>query len=66
MERINQAPGQYRGVVFKHAPPTADFSCSTEIVLPGEHTKEHAWQAVYAVLEGPDGPEYIGGDVRPC
>lgn len=57
---------RYQGIVFKMAPATADFSSSTEISLPGTHTEQHAWQLVFAELRGPRGPEYIGGDVRPC
>lgn len=56
----------FRAVVFAKGKPTDDFSCSREIVLPSEHTKEAAWQAVYAALSGPDGGELIGGEVRPA
>lgn len=67
MSSINSESGQlYRGIVFKQAPPTADFACSSEIVLPGEHTSQRAWQLVFAELRGPRAPEYTGGDVRPC
>lgn len=57
---------RYQGIVFKMAPPAPDFSCSTEIVLPGDHTQEGAWQAVFTELSGPRAAELIGGDVRPC
>jgi hypothetical protein len=57
---------RYSAIVFKQAPPTADFSRSTEVVLPGEHTQDWAWQLVFAELRGPRAGELIGGDVRPC
>lgn len=61
-----QAPRCFSAIVFKQAPPTADFSRSTEIALPGIHTEQRAWQLVFAELRGPDASELIGGDVRRC
>lgn len=55
---------QYIGVVFKRAPPTADFSCSTEVVLPGRHTEQGAWDAVREALAGPERDELVGGEIR--
>lgn len=60
------APRRYRGIVFKRAPDTADFSCSTQEVLPGTHTEAEAWGAVFAALRGPGGADLVGGEVRPC
>jgi hypothetical protein len=53
---------QYRGVVFKHAPPTADFTCTTRHALPGRHTKGDAWAAVFAALRAE--PALVGGEVE--
>lgn len=60
---VPPAQRRFRAVVFKEAPPSADFSRSEQIVLPGEHTELEAWAAVLRAL---DDPGYIGGHVRPC
>lgn len=60
------ASRRYVAVLFKQTAPTEDFSCSQEIVLPGEHTEEEAWQAVQTALQGPRRGELIGGEVRPA
>lgn len=57
----NSTEQRYRAIVFKHGPPTADFSCSTQVVLPGRHSEQDAWAAVYAALRTGD---YIGGEIR--
>lgn len=54
---------QYIGVVFKHAPPTQDFACSQEVLLPGQHTALGAWTAVWAALQDRG---FIGGEIRPA
>lgn len=53
---------KYQGIVFKAAAPSADFTCSTRIVLPGEHTEQDAWARVREALAS---GEYVGGEVRP-
>lgn len=62
---IESAACRYQGIVFKQAPPTADFACSSEVLLPGRHTERGAWAAVFAELRGPRAAELVGGDVRP-
>lgn len=56
---------QFEAIVFKELPPTADFSCSETIVLPGQHTAGAAWTAVYEAVRA-GGSEIIGGSIRPC
>lgn len=63
---IVPASRRYQGIVFEIAPPTSDFSRSTEVVLPGDHTERVAWRLVFAELRGPRAAQLIGGDVRPC
>jgi hypothetical protein len=63
MNSISMA-GQYQAVVFKRAGDTADFTTSTEEKLPGGHTQEGAWQALFAELRGPRGADLIGGEIR--
>lgn len=58
----NGSSQRYFGVVFKHAPPTPDFSCSQEVLLAGEHDAAGAWAAVAAALKD---PACIGGEIRP-
>jgi hypothetical protein len=55
------APSRYHAIVFQPVNPTADFSCSERVLLPGEHTETEAWAAVRAALRG---GRYIGGEVR--
>lgn len=59
------APRRYHGIVFKEAPPTADFSCSEAIVLPGEHSEEEAWAAVRRALSERRMGRLVGGEIRP-
>lgn len=57
--------GEFQGVVFKQAPPSADFGQSERIVLPGRHTDAgDAWRAVHTTLVGDE--TLIGGAVEPC
>ena len=62
--RPSSSPEQatsYEAVVFRQMPDTDDFSCSTQIVLPGRHTAADAWAVVrQAVL--PSGERIIGGE----
>lgn len=61
------APRRYCGIVFKQGPATADFSCSLEVLLPGEFdTRRAAWEAVHAALLEPGGADLIGGEIRPA
>lgn len=62
MDSTSAAPRRYIGIVFKEAPPTADFSRSERIVLPGEHSEQDAWAAVRLALGDPG---YVGGEVKP-
>jgi hypothetical protein len=58
-------PQQYQAVVFEQASPTSDFSCSREIVLPGQHTAAGAWKVMVAALHDRSRGALIGGEVRP-
>lgn len=58
-------PRRFRAIVFKRAPSTSDFSCSEQILLPGEHSEEGARMALGAALRGPAGGGFIGGEIRP-
>lgn len=55
---------EFEAIVFKKLPATGDFSCSQTIVLPGQHTADAAWTAVYAALRV-GGSDFIGGEIRP-
>lgn len=53
----------FHAIVFKRIPASPDFNQSQAVVLPGEHTAEAAWSAVFRAMRSVD---CIGGEIRAC